>query len=92
MDNWKNKSGNFEIDKMYWFVEQKGQKDTRENIYLITMISQEPRQIVGFFVTADKSSERIQSLVDSALEAENTAPMGIWDMWMSFVTANISHL
>jgi IS1 family transposase len=36
----------------------------------MTMISRDPRQIVGFAVAFDKSSERIQGLVDSAPEAE----------------------
>jgi len=35
------------------------------------MISREPRQIVGFSVADDKSSERIQGIVDSAPEAKS---------------------
>jgi len=33
----------------------------------------EPRQIVGFSVAADKSPERIQAIVDSAPEAQNSS-------------------
>jgi len=35
----------------------------------MTMVSSEPRQIVGFAVAADKSPDRIQTIVDSAPEA-----------------------
>jgi IS1 family transposase len=61
---------NYELDELYWFIEQKPRKKTKENIYLITMISREPRQIVGFSVATDKSPNRIQSIVDSAPEAK----------------------
>jgi IS1 family transposase len=36
----------------------------------MTMISREPRQIIGFAVAADKSSYRIQEFVDNAPEAK----------------------
>ena len=65
----KTNPENYELDELYWFIERKGQKETKENIYLITMISREPRQIVGFSVSRDKSPERIQSIVDSAPDA-----------------------
>ena len=61
----------FELDELYWFVERKSKNETRENIYVTTMVSREPRQIVGFAVAADKSPERIQGIVDSGPEAEN---------------------
>ena len=54
------------MDELYWFVGRKGTGKTRENVYLITMVSREPRQIVGFNVAFDKSPERIQGIVDSA--------------------------
>jgi len=59
-----------ELDELYWFVGQKSQKETRENVYLMTMVSREPRQIVGFDVAYDKSPERIQEIVDNAPESE----------------------
>ena len=61
---------NYELDELYWYIEQKSNKETKENIYLVTMISREPRQIVGFSVATDKSPERIQSIVDSAPDAD----------------------
>ena len=59
-----------EIDELYWFVGRKGTTETRENIYVITMISRNPRLIVGFDVAFDKSRERIQKIVDNACEAK----------------------
>ena len=60
----------FELDELYWFINKKPCTKTRENVYIITMISREPRQIVGFDVAFDKSSERIQNIVDNAPEAK----------------------
>jgi len=57
------------LDELYWFVGQKGTNDTRENVYIMTMVSREPRQIVGFDVAFDKSPQRIQAIVDSGPEA-----------------------
>lgn len=59
-----------ELDEMYWFIEKKPRTETRENVYIMTMVSREPRQIVGFDVASDKSPERIQKIVDNAPEAE----------------------
>jgi len=66
----------FELDELYWFIQRKSKGETRENIYICTMISREPRQIVGFSVAADKSPQRIQKIVDSAPEAENYSTDG----------------
>lgn len=59
-----------ELDELYWFVGKKGTSETRENVYLITMISRNPRLIVGFDVAYDKSRERIQTIVDNSPEAD----------------------
>lgn len=60
----------FELDELYWFIKKKANSQTRENVYIITMIRRKPRQIVGFDVGFDKTSERIQELVDGEPEAE----------------------
>ena len=60
----------FELDELYWFIGEKARTKTRENVYLMTMVSREPRQIVGFDVALDKSSKRIQQIVDNAHDAE----------------------
>lgn len=63
-------SKTFELDELYWFIERKPRTKARENVYLLTMVSRQPRQIVGFDVAWDKSPERIQAIVDSAPYAD----------------------
>jgi len=60
----------FEMDEMYHFIERKATKETRENVYVMTLISREPRQIVGYSVADDKNPKRLQGIVDSAPEAK----------------------
>ena len=67
-----------EIDELYWFIGRKPRTETRENMYLITMVSRNPRQIVGFDVAFDKSPERIQRLVDKSPQAEKYCTDGYW--------------
>lgn len=69
---------NLELDELYHFVERKGSSETRENTYVITMVSRLPRQLVGVDVAFDKSPARIQAIVDSAPEAENYCTDGFW--------------
>ncbi|GHU80640.1 hypothetical protein FACS1894191_6360 [Clostridia bacterium] len=59
-----------ELDELYWFIGQKADNETRENVYLMTMVSREPRQIAGFKVATDKSAAHIQRIVDNAPPAE----------------------
>ena len=58
-----------ELDELYWFLEYKPRTETRENVYMITMVSRKPRQIVGYIVSRDKTSSTIQRMVDAAPEA-----------------------
>lgn len=58
-----------ELDELYWFIERKPRTETRENVYIMTMVSREPRQIAGFEVALDKTSSTIQGMVDRATEA-----------------------
>lgn len=60
-----------ELDELYWFIGQKPRTETKENMYLMTLVSRFPRQIVGFDVAYDKGKERIQAIVDNAPPAEN---------------------
>ena len=43
----------------------------KNKIYVITLVSREKRQIVGYDIAFDKSRERIQKLVDSSLKADH---------------------
>jgi len=66
------------MDELYHFIEYKPTYETRENIYVTTLVSRYPRQIVGFDVAGDKSPERLQNIVDSAPEANNYATDGFF--------------
>ena len=59
-----------ELDELYWFIERKPRTQTRKNVYLITMVSRSPRQIVGFDVAFVKSLERVQAIVDGGPSAQ----------------------
>jgi len=69
---------NLELDELYHFIERKGTSETRENTYVITMVSRLPRQIVAVDAAFDKSPERIQALVNGAPEAESYCTDGFW--------------
>lgn len=76
-----NKQTFLELDELYWFVERKPNTETRENVYLMTMVSRNPRCIVGFDVAFDKSPDRIQTIVDCTPEAENYCTDG----WFGYI-------
>ena len=59
-----------EMDELYWFLKYKPRTETRENIYLITLVSRNPRQILGYTVSPDKSAETLQKVVDMAPYSE----------------------
>ena len=64
-------------NELYHFIEYKPTHETSENVYVMTLISKNPRQIVGFDVAKDKSPNRLQTIFDYAPEAENMPPMDI---------------
>ena len=80
----ENFSECLELDEMYWFIERKPRSKTRENVYLMTMVSRNPRQIVGYDVAFDKSPKRIQKIVDNAPEAEAYCTDG-WNGYVDVV-------
>jgi len=55
---------------MYWFTNKKSKTKTRENTYIMTMISREPRQIVSFDIQHDMKSFRLQGVVDNGPDAQ----------------------
>ena len=65
-----------EMDELYWFVFHKPNSKTRENVYVTTLVSRTPRQIVGFDVAYDKAPERLQKIVDQAPNAAEYATDG----------------
>ena len=62
----ENSPACLELDELYWFIGEKSHTETKENVYVMTMVSRQPRQIVGFEVQRDKSAVHIQNIVDSA--------------------------
>ena len=52
-----------EMDKLYSFIERKNK------IYVMTLVSRDKRQIVGYDIAFDRSQERIQKLVDNSAKA-----------------------
>ena len=62
---------NFLLLSLSWALFIKyGASETCENVYLIMMISRNPRLIVGFNVASDKLSERIQNIIDNSPETD----------------------
>lgn len=59
-----------ELDELYWFLEYKPQTETRGNVYIMTMVSREPHQIVGCKVSQNKAAGTIQQMVDAAPTAK----------------------
>ena len=77
----ENPADCLELDQLYWFIERKSRTEARENIYLMTMVSRLPRQIVGLDIAYDKSPQRIQAIVDDAPPAGSiarTVGLGVW--------------
>lgn len=73
-----------ELDELFWFIERKPRTETRENTYLMTMVSRQPRQIVGFDIAFDKSPARIQRMVDGAPPATRYCTDG-WSGYIDVV-------
>ena len=59
----------FEMDELYHFINERPRTETRENTYVIPLISRFPRQIVSFAVEESKSAKELQSVVDTAPQA-----------------------
>ena len=67
-----------ELDELYWFLGYRSRTKTRENVYSMTMVSREPRQIVGHVVSRDKMSSTIQQMVDTTPEAKQYCTDGYY--------------
>jgi len=61
----------FELDEVYWYVSRKERSENKSNIYIMTMLSRKPHQIVGYRVDTSVNSKSIQEIVDSAPTAKN---------------------
>jgi IS1 family transposase len=54
----------FECDEIFWFIKRKERTENRANIYIMTMISRIPRQIVAFAVDKSVNSATVQRMAD----------------------------
>lgn len=61
----------FECDEVYWFIGNRKDNEKGINIYIMTMISRKPRQIVGFAVDKSVNAKTLQSMADGTPYAEN---------------------
>jgi len=61
----------FECDEVYWFIGSRKDCEKGINTYLMTMISRNPRQIVGFAAGKSVNKEALQGIADNAPIAEN---------------------
>jgi len=59
-----------EMDELYWYVRRKPRRGNGDTLYIMTMICRETRQIIGYDVAFDKTTQRIQAMVDAAPPAE----------------------
>jgi len=67
----------FEMDELYHFIEYKPIYETRKNVYVMTLINRDPRQIIGFDVAKDKSPDGLQAILDSAPKPKTMPLMDI---------------
>ena len=51
------------MDELYSFVERKNR------IYIMTPVSRDKRQILGYDIAFDRNKERIQKLIDNSAKA-----------------------
>ena len=60
----------FEMDELFHFTKKRPRTKTRENMYVIPLISRTPRQIVSFGVEKTKTAKVFQKIVDIAPPAK----------------------
>jgi len=60
-----------ELDELHHFVERKGTSETSENAYVVAMVSRLSRQFVAVAAAFDKSSERLQAVLEVFTDAYN---------------------
>ena len=66
----------FEMDELFWFIKKKERTQTKENTYVILLISTNPRQIVGYNIGQKRNAKIMQGIVNNAIEAESYATDG----------------
>ena len=56
-----------ELDELYWFLESKPRTKTRENVYIMTMVSRKPRQILGHVVRDVYKRQLVEQVISAAI-------------------------
>jgi len=64
------KTDAFELDEIYWFIGKRKGHESGVNMYIMTMLSRQPRQIVAFAVDNTVNAARIQEMIDGTVQAE----------------------
>jgi len=59
------------LDELYWFIGKRKGYENGINIYIMTMLSREPRQIVAHAVAHSVQATCIQNMVDTAVPADS---------------------
>ena len=66
----ETKTDAFELDEIYWFIGKRKGYENGVNIYILTMLSREPRQTVAFDVGGSVNAPLIQNMVDNTAQAD----------------------
>lgn len=66
----ETKTEAFELDEIYWYIGKRKGCENGVNIYIMTMLSREPRQIVAYAVDNSVNATLIQKMVDNTVQAE----------------------
>jgi len=64
------------MDELFWYINRKENTKTRENTYVILLISVNPRQIVGYYTGKKRTAEIMQRIVDNLIQAKQYATDG----------------
>lgn len=66
----ETKNDESQMDELFWFIKRKERTRTRENTYIILLISTSPRQILGYYAGKYRNAEEMQKIVDEAPRAK----------------------
>jgi IS1 family transposase len=67
----ETKTEAFELDEIYWYIGRRKGYENGINIYIMTMLSREPRQIVAYAVDNSVNAALIQKMVDHTIQAKS---------------------
>lgn len=65
----ETKNDKSQMDELFWFIKRKERTKTKENTYIILLISTSPRQILGYYAGKYRNAKEIAE--DSRRSAES---------------------